>query len=99
MSLVTLSMTAATYLFFQHEEYISYDIRMKRRTRGVNDAKLIYIVFCTLLYVMVNAPRIWANALILAISPMLGVIMLLIEFLVNLWISHNYVLNLRHNAL
>ena len=56
MSVFTLSNTAATYLFYQHREYISFDERLRKRYRGLNDPPLINTMLCTLLYVMITAP-------------------------------------------
>ena len=98
MSLVTLSMTASTYLFYQHNEYVTYDEIYKKRTPGLNDPKLINTLVCTLCYLMVNCPRICANALIISISPRLALVMMSIELLPNLWISNKYAIILKFNA-
>ena len=98
MSLVTLSMTAATYLYFQHEDYISYDKRLKRRTPGLNDPSFASIMACTLLYIIINAPRIYSNALILSVSPIMAIMMMIPEFLINLIICHKLALALNKNA-
>ena len=98
MSLVTLSMTASTYLFFQHDDYISFDRKRKTRTPGLNDPSLISIAACTLLYIMVNAPRIFANALILSVSPQMAILMMLLEFGVNLFVCEKLALSLKKNA-
>ena len=81
MSLMTLSLTGATYLFFQHDEYLSYDKRLKRRTPGLNNPKLISTAACTVLYLMVNAPRVFANAIVISSSPILAMLMMVIESL------------------
>ena len=97
MSLITLSMTAASFLFFQHSEYTTYDKRLRTRTFGVNDPNLLYVLPCTVLYIGVNAPRIWANALVIAISPWIAVLTLIPDFILNLLISHKLAFNLRKN--
>ena len=97
MSLITLSMTAATFLFFQHSEYTTYHEKLRTRTFGINDPSILYVVPCTILYIGVNAPRIWANALVIAISPTLAIVTLAPDFLLNLIISHKFALNLRKN--
>ena len=90
-------MTAATFLFFQHSEYITYDERLKTRTFGINDPSFMYTLPCTLFYIGVNAPRIWANALVIAISPILYIVFLAPELILNMLISHKFALNLRKN--
>ena len=98
ISLITLSMTASTYLFFQHDDYTSFDKKIQRRTPGVNDPTLITIVVCTLLYIMMNAPRIFANALVLSVSPALAIAMIVAEFVINLIICNRWALSLKKNA-
>ena len=97
MSLLSLSMTAATFLFFQHNEYTTYDERLRTRTFGINDPLMLYTIPCTLLYVGVNAPRIWANAMVIAISPILAIVTLAPDFILNVLISHKFALHLRKN--
>ena len=99
MSLITLSMTAATYLYFQHEDYTSFDKRWKRRTPGLNDPSLLNILVCTVLYIVVNAPRIFANALILSVSPRWAIIMMFLEFIINLIVCNKLALPLKKNAI
>ena len=70
---------------------------MKKRYRGFNNPSLLYTLFCTIFYVMLTAPRIWANALIIAITPKLALIMIVIEFLINLLISHKFAMGLNEN--
>ena len=98
MSLVTLSMTASTYLYFQHEDYISFDKKRKIRTPGLNDPSLISILACTALYIMINVPRIFSNALILSVSPIMGIVMMIPEFVINLVICNKLALSLKKNA-
>ena len=98
MSLITLSMTAATYLYFQHDDYTSFDKRIQRRSPGVNDPTLISTVVCTLLYISMNAPRIFANALVLSVSPALAIVMIVAEFLINLILCDRWALSLNKNA-
>ena len=98
MSVFTLSNTAATYLFYQHREYISFDERLRKRYRGLNDPPLINTLICTLLYVMITAPRIWSNALALSITPILSLIMFILESFVMLYVSHRLATPLNQNA-
>jgi hypothetical protein len=46
-------------------------------------------------YLLLTPPRIWANALILSITPVLTPVLFVPDFLFNLWISHHYALDLR----
>ena len=98
MSIFTLSLTAAGYLFFTHDEYTSIDERLQKRTPGVNDPKLSSTMVCMILYVFVNGPRILANALVWSITPILATVMTFIEFLISLVISNYYALSLKKNA-
>ena len=98
MSIFTLSLTAAGYLFFTHDEYTSIDERLQKRTPGVNDPKLSSTMVCMILYVFVNGPRILANALVWSITPILATVMTFIEFLISMVISNYYALSLKKNA-
>ena len=81
MSIFTLSHTAATYLFYQHEEYTSFDKKLQKWFIGLNNPPLISTIICTMLYIYVTAPRIWSNALTLSISPILSLVMFMVEFI------------------
>merc|ERR1712136_356381 len=59
MSVVTVSMTASTYLFYQHLEYQNFD--GNRTYIGLNNPFITMTLVCSSLYVMLIAPRIWAN--------------------------------------
>ena len=98
MSVFTLSNTAATYLFYQHREYISFDERLRKQYRGLNDPPLINTLICTLLYVMITAPRIWSNALALSITPILSLMMFILEFFIMLCVSDRLATPLNQNA-
>ena len=95
MSLFALSATAATFLFYQHSQFITYDERLEKRTFGMNDPSSIYTVPCLLMYIFVNVPRILANSLVWAVSYKLGIILLIPEILLNFVISHKYAWNLQ----
>ena len=97
MSVFTLSNTAATYLFYQHEEYTSFDKRLQKKFIGLNDPPLINTIICTLFYIMLTAPRIWSNALTLSISPKMSLIMFIIELLIMLYVSHRLATPLHQN--
>ena len=47
---------------------------------------------------MVNAPRIFANALILSVSPQMAILMMFFEFGVNLFVCEKLALSLKKNA-
>ena len=49
------------------------------------------------MYIFVNIPRIWANAVILSISPLMGLIMGLPEIFIFICFSHFYVLPLSNS--
>ena len=97
MSVFTLSNTAATYLFYQHEEYTSVDKKLEKEYRGLNDPPLINTMLCTMLFIMVTAPRIWSNALTLSITPILSLLMFIIEFIVMPYVSHQLATPLNQN--
>ena len=99
MSIFTLSHTAATYLFYQHEEYTSFDKRLQKQFIGLNNPPLINTIICTMLYIHVTAPRIWSNALTLSISPILSLVMFMMEFIIMLYVSHRLSTPLNHNLL
>ena len=88
MSVVTVSMTASTYLFYQHLEYENFD--GKRRYIGLNNPSITKTLVCSSLYVMLIAPRIWANALTIAVSPKMALIMCSVELVSTMFISHKY---------
>ena len=97
MSVFTLSHTAATYLFYQHNEYTSFDKRLQKEYRGLNDPPLINTMICTMLYIVLIAPRIWSNALTLSITPILSLVLFLIELIVMLYVSHRLATPLNQN--
>ena len=97
MSFFTLSMTSSSFLFLQHSEYVIFNEKKQRRSRGIYDPNLIHVMLCTLLYTFVNIPRQWANALIFSISPIFAVIMFSIELGLHLLYSHFYVRKLNNN--
>ena len=98
MSVLNLSHTAAVYLFYQHRDYISFDKRLRKRYRGMNDPPLVNIIICTVFYVMLTAPRIWSNALLLSITPILTLILFLLEVSIMLFVSHRLATPLNQNA-
>ena len=81
LSIVSLSLTATTFLFYQHEDINWYDPETNQPQKGTNNPKIIFIVPATLLYIFLNVPRIIANGMVLAISPSLGVVMITIEII------------------
>ena len=80
ISSFSLSLTSATFLFYHHEEMLNWDRETQQERRGANDPKMIHIVPVCVLYMFINIPRIVANGLLLAISPLLACMMLLVEF-------------------
>ena len=46
---------------------------------GINNPSLILTALGTLVYLFVNVPRIFANSLIVAITPMSAVLMLVLS--------------------
>jgi len=90
VSVVTVSMTAATYLFYQHLEYENFDASVNRNYIGLNDPSIINTLVCSFLYVVLIAPRIWANALTIALSPKIAFIMFSVELVLTMAISHKY---------
>ena len=97
LSIVSLSLTATTFLFYQHEDIAWYDPETNQPQKGINNPKIIFIVPATLLYILLNIPRIIANGLILAISPLLGVFMFTIEIIAAFVFSHYFILDIRSN--
>ena len=93
----TLSMTASSFLFLQHEQYIIYNEKKKRRSRGIYDPSLKHVLTCTFFYMCVNVPRQLANALIFSISPIFAIIMMAIELGIHLWYSNYNVRRLNNN--
>ena len=79
VSLFSLSLTASTFLLYQHEEYLTIDPETLQENRGINNPKLMFVIPVTFLYVLLNIPRLFANGLLLSISPLLACIMLLVE--------------------
>ena len=99
MSLFTLSMTSASFLFLQHQQYIIYDKKTDRRFRGIYDPSFIHVILCALLYLFVNVPRVLANAVILSISPKMASVLMVIELFVFLIFCHFYSNRLGNNTL
>ena len=99
MSLFTLSMTSASFLFLQHQQYIIYDQKTERRFRGIYDPNFVHVILCTGLYLFVNVPRVLANAVILSVSPEMALVLMLIELLVFLIFCHKYSNRLGNNTL
>ena len=99
MSLFTLSMTSASFLFLQHQQYIIYDKKTDRRFRGIYDPSFAHVILCTLLYLFVNVPRVLANAVILSISPVMALVLMLIELLIFLLFCHFYSNRLDNNSI
>ena len=89
-SVVTVSMTASTYLFYQHLEYENSDNTQRRTYRGLNNPSIVNTLICTLLYVMLIAPRIWANALTIAVCPEIALIMCSVELALTMLVSHKF---------
>ena len=98
MSAVTLSITAATYLFYTHHEYTSPDKIYHKRYPGMNNPPLIYTLVVSLIYMVITVPRIAANALIMSVTPILASAMILIEIMLNLYISHRFAMKLTENT-
>ena len=99
MSLFTLSMTSASFLFLQHQQYIIYDKKTDRRFRGIYDPKFAHVILCTVLYLFVNVPRVLANAVILSISPEMALVLMVIELLIFLLFCHFYSNRLGNNSI
>ena len=89
-SVVTVSMTASTYLFYQHLEYENFDMTQKRTYTGLNNPSIVNTFICTLLYVMLIAPRIWANSLTIAVCPKIALIMCSVELALTMLVSHKF---------
>ena len=92
-----MSLTSATFLFYQHEDVVWFDLETEQEQRGTNDPKLIFMVPSTVIYILINIPRILANGLLLAISPLLACIMLLFEFIMGLCLSHCFIRKIDSN--
>ena len=90
-------MTSSSFMLLQHTEFRSYDPVKKIRTRGINDPPLFETVLGTILYLFITVPRIFANSLIFAITPLATVPMYLIELCVFLFFSNRYILPLSDN--
>ena len=99
MSLFTLSMTSASFLFLQHQQYIIYDKKTDRRFRGIYDPSFVHVILCTVLYLFVNVPRVLANAVIASISPAMALVLMFIELLVFLVFCHFYSNRLGNNSI
>ena len=99
MSLFTLSMTSASFLFLQHQQYIIYDKKTDRRFRGIYDPSFAHVILCTVLYLFVNVPRVLANAVILSISPEMALVLMVIELLIFLLFCHFYSNRLGNNSI
>ena len=97
MSAFTLSMTSSSFMLLQHSEYINYDASKQRRTRGFNDPPLHETLIGTILYLFITVPRIFANSLIFAITPIMAVAMYLVELSIFLWYSHKWVVPFDQN--
>ena len=90
-SAISLSLTSATFLFYQHEDILSFDAQAKQRHHGTNDPKIIFMIPTTMMYLFINIPRLFANGLLLAITPLLASLMLFIELGVSLCLSHCFI--------
>ena len=94
---MSLSLTAATFLFFQHEEFSTLNEETQRRDPGENDPKLLYLIPTTLFYILVNTPRIFSNGFVLAVAPHVAIIFFVIEFAFGIFLSNRYVHKITDN--
>ena len=79
VSICSLSLTAATFLFFQHDEMGELNPETQQREVGENDPKLLWILTTTTLYLFVNIPRIFSNGLVFSVVPLTASFLLLGE--------------------
>ena len=98
MSLFTLSMTSSSFLFLQHQQYIIYDKKTERRFRGIYDPNIVHVLICTVLYLFVNVPRVFANAVIFSVTPIMALILMLIEILMFVLFCHKCSVPLNNNV-
>ena len=91
VSIFSLSLTAATFLFFQHEEMGELNPKTQQREVGENDPKLLWILTTTTLYLFVNIPRIFSNGLVFSVTPKTAFCLLLVEILISLMMSHFHI--------
>ena len=97
LSTVSLSLTATIFLFYQHQDIDWYDPETNQPEKGTNNPNIIFVMPTMMLYIFLNVPRIFANGLILAISPFLGVVMFSIEIIVGFILSHYLICNIGSN--
>ena len=99
LSVLSLCLTCSTFLFYHHEDYIDdrFEPDSPQQTRGINDPSMILIIPTTMVYLLINVPKISANGLLLAITPTLAVIMLIIEMILALIMSHFLIQKLSKN--
>ena len=91
VSICSLSLTAATFLFFQHEEMGELNPETQQREVGENDPKLLWILTTMMLYLFVNVPRIFSNGFVFSVTPKSAFCLLLVEILVSLMMSHFHI--------
>ena len=97
MSAITLSMTSSSFMLLQHTEFRSYDPMKRSRTRGINNPPMSETIIGGFLYLFLTVPRIFANSLILSITPLLAFPMYFIELCAFLIYSNRFVLPLKEN--
>ena len=93
----SLSLTCSTLAFYNHEDFKTFDKDSQRRLEGQNDPAMVHILPITFLYSLLNIPKICVNGLILSITPFLGGIMLVVEAILGLTLSHIYIKPLSDN--
>ena len=91
-------MTSSSFLFLQHQQYIIYDKKTERRFRGIYDPNIVHVLICTVLYLFVNVPRVFANAVIFSVTPIMALILMLIELLIFVLFCHKYSVSLNNNV-
>ena len=85
-------------MFLQHQQFIIYDERTQRRFRGIYNPNLLHVILCTFLYFFLNVPRVLANAVIFSISPVMAIVLMLIELAIFILVCHKYSVPLNNNV-
>jgi hypothetical protein len=70
---------------------VNRDRETQQERRGTNDPQIVHIVPVLILYLLINIPKIVTNGLLLAISPLLACMMLLVEFLTGFKLFYHFI--------